>query len=66
MSNVEHNQTQNPTSYQLGYEWGVAKASQLGRSAVQPELDEQRPFHTEYSQVSAIETGFKKLKSNQI
>ena len=30
------------------------------------EVDDGRQYYTEYSQVSAIETGFKKLKSNQI
>ena len=28
--------------------------------------EEHKNYNTEYSQVSAIETGFKKLKSNQI
>jgi len=28
--------------------------------------EEGKPYYTEYSQVNAIDTGFKKLKSNQI
>jgi hypothetical protein len=39
---------------------------QLGKPITNESGEDGNQYYTEYSQVSAIETGFKKLKTNQI
>lgn len=53
-------------THQKRYPFAHEVDEQFDRKIVNEIGDDGNHYYTEYSQVSAIETGFKKLKTNQI